>query len=38
MNTPGQETGNWTWRLEPDALTAELAERLLGATRAARRV
>ncbi|MEA2373279.1 MAG: 4-alpha-glucanotransferase [Solirubrobacteraceae bacterium] len=37
MNTPGQEAGNWTWQLEPDALTAELAERLLSATRAAGR-
>ncbi|HUK98296.1 MAG TPA: 4-alpha-glucanotransferase [Gaiellaceae bacterium] len=28
MNTPGTEVGNWSWRLEPDALTAGLAARL----------
>jgi 4-alpha-glucanotransferase len=37
MNTPGEPDGNWAWRLEPGALTAELAERLLAATRAAGR-
>ncbi|MDX6398138.1 MAG: 4-alpha-glucanotransferase [Gaiellaceae bacterium] len=34
MNTPGEAYGNWAWRLEPGALTPELAERLLAATRA----
>jgi 4-alpha-glucanotransferase len=28
MNTPGTEQGNWRWRLEPGALTPELAARL----------
>jgi 4-alpha-glucanotransferase len=38
MNTPGVRYGNWTWRLEPDQLTAELAERLREATEASRRL
>jgi len=29
MNTPGTDNGNWTWRFEWDALTPELAARLL---------
>ncbi len=37
MNTPGQELGNWTWRLEPGQLTGEHAARLRAATKAARR-
>jgi 4-alpha-glucanotransferase len=28
MNRPGRADGNWTWRLEPGALTAGLARRL----------
>ena len=28
MNTPSEATGNWLWRLEPGALTEEVAERL----------
>ena len=28
-NTPGTAHGNWRWRLKADALTPELAERLL---------
>ena len=32
MNLPGSETGNWRWRLEPGALTPELAARLRAAT------
>lgn len=32
MNTPGREGGNWAWRLEPGALTPELAARLRDAT------
>ena len=28
MNMPGQEGGNWGWKLEPGQLTAEHAERL----------
>jgi 4-alpha-glucanotransferase len=32
MNTPGTEEGNWSWRFEPDALTAELAARLRSLT------
>jgi 4-alpha-glucanotransferase len=27
LNTPGTAVGNWTWRLPPGALTAELAHR-----------
>jgi 4-alpha-glucanotransferase len=37
MNTPGSETGNWRWRLEPGQLTAALAARLRTATQAAGR-
>ncbi len=37
MNTPGQEQGNWRFRLEPGALDDALAERLRSATRAAGR-
>ena len=37
MNTPGQEHGNWRWRLEPGQLTEEHAARLRAATLAARR-
>jgi len=29
MNTPGTDSGNWTWRFAWDALTPELASRLL---------
>lgn len=32
MNTPGEERGNWAWRLEEGALTNELAERLRALT------
>ncbi|MDH3500638.1 MAG: 4-alpha-glucanotransferase, partial [Acidimicrobiia bacterium] len=28
MNTPGRPGGNWQWRMLPDALTPELAQRL----------
>ncbi|MGZ4389610.1 MAG: 4-alpha-glucanotransferase, partial [Gaiellaceae bacterium] len=28
MNRPGEEYGNWTWRLEPGELTREHALRL----------
>jgi 4-alpha-glucanotransferase len=28
MNTPGVESGNWTWRVPGDALDRPLAERL----------
>ena len=31
MNRPGVAEGNWTWRLEPEALTAELADRIADA-------
>ncbi len=37
MNTPGTETGNWTWRFTWDALTPELASRLLEKNRKAQR-
>jgi 4-alpha-glucanotransferase len=32
MNQPGRPRGNWRWRLEPGALTPELAARLREAT------
>ncbi|MCW3039667.1 MAG: 4-alpha-glucanotransferase [Solirubrobacterales bacterium] len=38
MNTPGTATGNWKWRLEAGALTAEHAARLRAATAEAGRV
>jgi 4-alpha-glucanotransferase len=38
MNRPGTRTGNWSWRMAPDALTPRLAERLRDATRAAGRL
>ena len=38
MNRPGTEGGNWTWRLESGALTAERAARLRDSTQAAARV
>jgi 4-alpha-glucanotransferase len=37
MNTPGSESGNWQWRLEPDALDLALARRLRATTEDARR-
>ena len=33
MNTPGTESGNWTWRVRPDQLTAEHIYRLQALTR-----
>ncbi len=32
INTPGTEEGNWSWRLDPDALTPKLASRLRALT------
>lgn len=32
MNIPGRATGSWRWRMEPGALTDELAKRLRAAT------
>ncbi len=37
MNDPSRSTGNWRWRLEPGALSADLARRLREATEAAGR-
>jgi 4-alpha-glucanotransferase len=37
MNVPGTEGTNWRWRLEPGALTPELAARLRQATDSSRR-
>jgi 4-alpha-glucanotransferase len=37
MNRPGETGGNWSWRLEPGALSDELAARLLQATTGGRR-
>ncbi len=37
MNTPVMVTGNWSWRLEPDAADDELAARLREAAEAAGR-
>jgi 4-alpha-glucanotransferase len=28
MNTPSSQLGNWYWRMAPDALRPELAEKL----------
>ena len=28
MNTPGKADGNWQWRMEADAIDADLAERI----------
>ena len=38
MNRPGVAKGNWRWRLEPGALTEEVAGRLREATRRAGRL
>jgi 4-alpha-glucanotransferase len=38
MNVPGRAAGNWRWRLQPGALTAELASRLRAETAAAGRL
>ena len=37
MNTPGVPTGNWRWRMLPDAATKELAKKLQLYTRTFRR-
>jgi 4-alpha-glucanotransferase len=37
MNRPGEAEGNWAWRLEPDQLRAEDAERLRGLAEASGR-
>jgi 4-alpha-glucanotransferase len=37
MNTPGKESGNWSWRLEPGQLDDALAARLTALTAATRR-
>lgn len=33
MNVPSVAQGNWSWRLRPDQLTQELAQRLARMTR-----
>ena len=38
MNTPGRASGNWSWRLDPGALTPELTRRLRERTELAGRV
>jgi 4-alpha-glucanotransferase len=38
MNTPGQQDGNWSWRLEPGQLAEEPAARLREETRQAQRL
>jgi 4-alpha-glucanotransferase len=38
MNRPGETYGNWSWRLERDELTDELAARLLVETARGRRL
>lgn len=38
MNHPGEVYGNWSWQLEPGALTPALAARLLEATARGRRL
>ncbi|HWC25142.1 MAG TPA: 4-alpha-glucanotransferase [Solirubrobacteraceae bacterium] len=37
MNVPGRATGSWRWRMQPGALTDELAERLRAAAEEAGR-
>ncbi len=37
MNVPGTATGSWRWKLEPGALTEELAARLRASTQEAGR-
>ena len=37
MNRPGEPFGNWEWRLEPGALTDELAAQLRALTATAGR-
>ncbi|HEX4363002.1 MAG TPA: 4-alpha-glucanotransferase [Solirubrobacteraceae bacterium] len=37
MNIPGRASGSWRWRMEPGALTSELAKRLRAATEEAGR-
>jgi 4-alpha-glucanotransferase len=32
MNMPGRAGGSWRWKLEPGALTSDLAKRLRDAT------
>jgi 4-alpha-glucanotransferase len=34
MNVPGTASGSWRWRMEPGALTDELAARLRASTEA----
>jgi len=38
MNRPATKQGNWRWRLRPDMLTSNLAEKLAGITDASGRV
>ncbi len=38
MNVPGTRTGNWSWRLRRNQLTADVAARLRESTRAGRRL
>jgi 4-alpha-glucanotransferase len=38
MNQPGRAGGAWKWRLEPGALTPDLARRLREAAEAAGRI
>ena len=38
MNCPGTATGNWQWRMRPDALTKELAKKLRQCTKTYRRL
>ena len=33
MNTPGTDSGNWQWRMLPDAITPELTEKLAKITK-----
>ncbi len=38
INTPGTNTGNWQWRMLPDALSGELADKLFSYTETFRRI
>ena len=38
MNCPGTASGNWQWRMKPDALSPALARKILRCTKLYRRL
>ena len=38
VNSPGTASGNWQWRMKPDALNAKLARKLRRCTETYRRL